>query len=1188
MTELPTGTVTFLLTDIEGSTRLWEQHPDAMSAAVARHDALAAGIIAQHEGVLVKSQGEGDSLFAVFGHAADALAAALALQIALRESMGGMGGAGGMGSEETATSHTSDTPHTPHTSHTSHTSPNPQPPTPGPQLRVRMALHTGTAALRDGDYYGAAVNRCARLRGIAHGGQVLLSLAAEERVREALPERASLKALGAHRLRDLERPEHVFQLLHPELPAGFPPLRSLSTLPNNLPQQVTTFIGRQREIAEVNRLLGGTRLLTLTGAGGIGKTRLALQVAADPAEEFPDGTWLVELAPLADPALVPHSTAAVLSVREEPGQSTPDALIASLKPKRLLLVLDNCEHVLTACAALADTLLRACPHLRILATSREGLGITGELTYRVPSLSLPPVEGWWLRVEGEEGSLPSTLNPQPSTLLESEAVRLFAERAAFSRPGFAITDRNAPAVAQVCQRLDGIPLAIELAAARVRVLPVEQIAARLDDRFHLLTGGSRTALPRHQTLRALIDWSYDLLSEAERTLLRRLSVFAGSWTLEAAEAIADCGLRIADWETAGTDRLPASDPMPGSDPKGSPARADAGSGAGSSQPAMRSGVQESGARGQGEAGSLNPPLAKQSSAIRNPQLDVLDLLSHLVDKSLVVAEEEGGEARYRLLETVRQYGRERLVEAGELESAQERHLDYFLQLAEGCEARLGKAAGFQLLEKEYPNLRAALVWCLSEKNESAPLHPSSFRLHPSEAALRLARPLQPFWWMHGYHREGRAWLARALAAGEGIPASMRGAAIHNAGELAFLEADYEAARALFEESAAEARRGGDGSLLASALLNLGRLARRLDERERARALLEESLTASREAGDRVTAAWAVGELGWLAEARHDLDLAAPLIEESLELFRRLGDQVGIAWALHLAAGVHVWRHGASVGDVKRGRALLEESLAIRRELGDQMGIAWALGDLGRAARGEGDLGRARELLEESLAMRRQLRDRFGMMWTLNELGLVALDQEDAHAARAYVEELVSLARELGERKQRAWGLVRLGDLCRWQGDYGAAQARYEESLAVGREIEDPESIARSLSSLGLCELQQAHCGAARKLFEEALTSGKAGIAWGIPLTLGRLAMLAAAQGSGHENAIRAARLFGAEEAHREEMRIPASPGHRADAAPYVAAAREALDEDTFTAAWEEGRSMSLEEAIACALETLEG
>jgi class 3 adenylate cyclase len=476
---LPSGTVTFLMTDVEGSTKLWEKHPEQMRSVMTRHDAIASEAIARHEGTLIKSRGEGDSLFCVFGKASDAVAAALTLQRAFLEE-------------------------------------------PWPEqtpINVRMGVHTGEADLRDGDYYGSTVNRCARLRSIGHGKQVLISSATAQLVKSNLPSDAGLLEHGHHKLKDMEETDLVSQLLHPDLPRDFPRLRS--THATNLPRQLTSFVGREKEIAEVHRLLATTALLTLTGSGGCGKTRLAIEAAAEVVTEYEDGVFLVELAALSDPALVPQTTAAALGVREEPGRPIVQTLVDHLREKHMLLLLDNCEHLLDACAQLADALLRDCSKLQILASSREGLNITGETSYRIPSLSMPETKQ----------------APTAKDIEGFEAVRLFVERARAAQPSFNITDQNAPSVAQLCVRLDGIPLAIELAAARVKALSVEQIAARLDDRFRLLTGGSRTALPRQQTLRAMIDWSYDLLTPKEQTLLRRLSVFAGGWTLEAAEKV---------------------------------------------------------------------------------------------------------------------------------------------------------------------------------------------------------------------------------------------------------------------------------------------------------------------------------------------------------------------------------------------------------------------------------------------------------------------------------------------------------------------------------------------------------------------------------------------------------------------------------------------------------------------------
>jgi len=474
--------VTFLFTDIERSSVLWEMHPQAMGRALAQHDALLRVVLAEHRGQVFKTMG--DAFCVAFEDALDAVQAAVAAQRQLAIAVW----------EET-----------------------------GP-LRVRMALHTGEVERRDGDYFGPTLNRVARVLSTGHGGQTLLSSTTAALVRSILPADIALRDLGERRLKDLNRPERIFQFVVLDLPADFPPLRSLEVLPNNLPAQVTSFVGRAREMAEVKRLLGTTRLLTLTGPGGTGKTRLSLQVAAEVLEGFPHGVWLVELATVTDPEWVPEAVAAALEIRMEAERTALETLIDALRARHLLLVLDNCEHLIEASARLATTLLQRCREVRILASSREALNIPGETLWNVPALALPDSFRLVKSLEFRE-------------LVALESVQLFVERAAAVRPGFELTPENAPVVAEICWRLDGIPLALELAAARIKLLPLGQILERLDDRFRLLTGGSRTALPRQQTLGALIEWSYDLLSESERRLLRRLAVFVAGRTLEMAEEV---------------------------------------------------------------------------------------------------------------------------------------------------------------------------------------------------------------------------------------------------------------------------------------------------------------------------------------------------------------------------------------------------------------------------------------------------------------------------------------------------------------------------------------------------------------------------------------------------------------------------------------------------------------------------
>ena len=477
--QAPPGVVTYLFTDIEGSTRLWEQEPERMRRALARHDEIAKEVVRRHSGVFVKTTGDG--IHAAFANPSDALYAAVDLQQALAAP------------ETTA----------------------------GIPLKLRCGMHAGVDERRDNDFFGPAVNRAARVMSVAHGGQMLLSQAVANLVRERMPAGTTLRDLGTVRLRDLATSERIYQVIHPGLRRNFPALRSLESTPNNLPQQLTSFIGREREQAEIAKMLGKNRLVTLHGVGGIGKTRLSLQVAADLLHHFPDGVWFIELAPLRDSQLVPQAVASVLGVKEEPGIGMLDAIQKHAEHSRMLLILDNCEHLVQACAGLARDVLGSAPNVRILASSREHLHVAGEATYPVPALAVPNVSDL----------------ANPESLQQYESVQLFMDRAAAAQPAFKATEQNAAAIAEISRRLDGIPLAIELAAARVRSMSVGNIASRLDDRFRLLTGGDRTALPRQQTLRALIDWSHELLDSRERSLLRRLAVFAGGWTLDAAEAV---------------------------------------------------------------------------------------------------------------------------------------------------------------------------------------------------------------------------------------------------------------------------------------------------------------------------------------------------------------------------------------------------------------------------------------------------------------------------------------------------------------------------------------------------------------------------------------------------------------------------------------------------------------------------
>ncbi len=818
-------TVTFLFTDIENSTRLWEAHdarPDAMRTALARHDALVRKAIEGHGGRVFKTMG--DEFCAAFDDAPGAVRAARTAQATLAA--------------------------------------EPWPET--APLRVRVALHTGTVHERDDDYFGASLSRVARLRAAAHGGQTLLSQATRDLVADSLSDGVTLRDLGQHRLKDLQRPERIYQLDHDDLPADFPPLRSLEAFAHNLPIQLSSFIGREREIAELKRLLSdparSARLLTITGPGGGGKTRLALQVAADVLHRYPDGVFLAELETVTNAERVVFVVAQTLGVREEAGERTlAETLAGRLRHRRLLLLLDNCEQVIEACARLCDTLLRACPDLQIVATTREELGIEGEYAWHVPPLGLPE---------------PGRKNDAASdSVARSESVRLFVERAQAAQPDFTLSDKSssAPLVAELCRRLDGIPFAIELAAARTRVLSVEQIAARLNDRFRLLTGGSRAALPRHQTLRATLDWSYDLLTGEEQTLLRRLSVFRGGWTLEAAEAV--CADR-----NAGT-------------------------------------------------GGIAPDA-------------VVFLLDHLALKSLVAAGSEPGGAaaarRHNLLESVRHYGQDRLIERGEIAAARDRHRDWCLEFAEAAEPALqgpNQVACLDHLEAEHDNLRAALEWAAPEP----------------QTRLRLAGALHRFWFVRGHLREGRAWLEGGLSEpNETVPDAVREKALNGAGILALQQGAFGEARGFHEAGLVLARARGDQKSIARALNNLGIVARHQGDPARAADCYAQSLAIYRALGDAMRVAMSLSNLGGVACDRNDPAGAIPLYRESLACYQDLSHPLGVAYVAHNLAG---------------------------------------------ALRSERSPEEARRYYELSLTAQRGLRDRDLVVRTLSGLARVALDQE---------------------------------------------------------------------------------------------------------------------------------------------------------------------------------------------------
>lgn len=1037
----PGGTVTFLFTDIEGSTRLWEAHPAAMPAAFARHESIIRQAIAAHNGYTYKMIG--DAFQSAFTFAHDALAAAVEIQRRLADEPWG------------------ETP-----------------------IRVRIALHTGETEERADDYVGPALNRLARLLAAGSGGQTLLTQAAAGLVSERLPAGVELLDLGEHHLRDLVQPERIYQAAAPGLQSDFPPLKTADTQPNNLPLPLTSFIGREKESAALRELLTGgkARLVTLAGSGGIGKTRLSLEVAAGLLEYFPDGVWLVELAPISDSEALPKLVANVLGVRETAEKPLAAALREFLRPKKMLLILDNCEHVIDACAVLADMLLRASPGLTILASSREILGIGGETALRVPPLSTP----------GEA---------IPAECTGSEAVRLFVERAQAAAPGFTLDDENACCVAQIVKRLDGIPLAIELAAARVRMLTPQQIAARLDDVFRLLTGGSRSVLPRHQALRALIDWSYNLLSGPERRLFCRLAVFSGGWTLDAAEFVC-----------------------------------------------------------------ADPPESAPESAIAAEA--VLDLLTQLVDKSLVLCyQEDGGAATYRMMETIRQYAHEKLVERGESAGVRTRHLLFFTGMALQAEPLIRTRAQVAWLERlgfALDNLRLALMWAMQTDRT---------------AGLRLASALMWFWHIRGLASEGAGWLSQGLGlepGGQGGPPPDLPAEVH-----------------------------------AKALLTLGILYSMNDHPASAAALLQEGLELYQAMGPAGLAGVADAHC-WLANSAYwmqDLPRSQAMAHQALLLYRSAGNRFGQSEALSLIGG--------SESDPGAAKAAFLEALALKREIGDTDGIAFTLQSLSQLAFNGGDFDLALEWLEESLQRFREVGNRQYTAIDLRFKASIMWKLGDYNAALQWIDEAVRVGRDSGSDREYGNILMRKGDIYLARGDLAGADGVYTEALRLNERTGDRRAYASALAALGKTDWLRGQAAQAEERWQQALDIGlelnyrraialarcargkralwegqtpQAGALleqgletalesndWSIIAALmDVLAGLAERQGEPE----RAARLYAAAERQSPHIEQTFSPPERDWRSESIRRLRAALGESRFSAGWQAGEGMTRAQIVA--------
>jgi predicted ATPase/class 3 adenylate cyclase/DNA-binding CsgD family transcriptional regulator len=1011
VSELPTGTVTLLLADVEGSTRLWETQPEDMTAAITRLNQVVSAVVAAHDGLRPVEQGEGDSFVAAFARASDAVGCALELQRA-----------------------------------------------PLAPIRLRIGVHTGEVQLRDeSNYAGSTINRTARLRDLAHGGQTVLSGATEPLVAERLPEGAWMTDLGTHSLRDLPRPERVVQLCHPDLVNEFPPLRTPKAVAaTSLPTQLTSFVGREAEMNEVRELLAENRLVTLTGAGGAGKTRLAIQVAAKMSGEFGDGVWYVDLAPITDPGLAPVTVARALGLPDQPGRSTMDTLLRHVVDRQMLVVLDNCEHLLDACADLAAALLGRAPRLTGLATSREPISVSGEVSWRVPSLPLA-----------------------------DEAIELFTDRARRVRPDFAVSDDTASAaVTEICRRLDGLPLAIELAAARVRAMSLAEILDSLHDRFRLLTGGARTAVRRQQTLRASVDWSHALLTGPERVMFRRLAVFLGGFDLEAAQAVAGGG----DVE----------------------------------------------------------------------RYQVLDQLTLLVDKSLVVAEHAGGAMRYRLLETVRQYALEKLGESGEADAVRSRHRDYYAALAALLDAPAGSDYERRLeqAEIEIDNLRAAFGW--SRENSDV------------ELALALASSLQPLWQARGRTREGLAWFDAVLAYIDAmhieVPATVRARAL---ADQAFFDNWVNTADTLDQARQALA------------------IARGIDDP----ALLAQALSACC-----FIAVW------------NGPEVARPYFAEAISLVRELDDR----WRLSQLLGWQAIGAAVVAGNPMVARAAAEEG----RDLADAIGDGWTSRQcrfcLGTAQLYQGDVAGAVTQFAELVVEAEAAHDDIRRVHSLAYQGLALAWQGDVSAARAAADAAVEAASGLGgvslgaANTALAAAALAAGDAATVLNATAAAQQHpsglpavaaimlaYSAQAALaggdllGARRWADDAVARTtgwhliwaLTTRARVATAQGEPDQAEHDAHDALGYAAEVRAFlGMSDTLECLAALARDAGSYRE----AARLFGAAEAIRQRIGVVRFKVWDARYEASVAALREAMGEKDFDTARVEGAALSGEEAIAYA------
>ncbi len=926
----------FLFTDIEGSTKLAQQYPELMTSLLDKHNEVMAKVFAQYKGQIFQTVG--DAYCVAFENTEDAVKAAVDSQRRLSEVEWGEA-----------------------------------------VIKVRMGVHTGFAQRTENNFSGyITMARTHRIMSAANGGQILVSQPVHDEIRNELTGKVGFKDLGERRLKDLIQPVRIYQITAEGIEEEFPALKTLDARPNNLPIQLTSFIGREKELQSLKEALQETRLLTLLGSGGSGKTRLALQAGAELIDNFANGVWIVELEQVTDPFLLPAAINTALGVQEESQRPPEETLAEHVKDKELLLILDNCEQIAEACARISEKLLKRSPRLTIIVTSREALKCEGELTHRIDSLKSP--------VKGKKYS--------HTELMDFESVRLFAERAQAISPSFSLTDDNASTVGDICSDLDGIPLAIELAAARIKVLPVEKIRERLSDRFKLLTGGKRTALPRQQTLKALIDWSYELLTEQEKVLWERLSVFSGGWNLESAE------------EICSDDQI--------------------------------------------------------------DNYEILDLLFNLTEKSIVIFDSDN--ERYRMLESIRQYGDEKLSLSGSRDVFYSRHLTHYKDFAVKSEEGLSGDSvtkWLKMLDNESGNLEAALN--------------RSYNGGSNEDGGILAVAYANYWLSRGLLTTAVHYLENILERSKDITRTTKGNLLSILGLFSNMLGNADKAEKLIEESLEIARETGNKDDIASCLNNLASVVYEKGDYTKARELIEETLSIDREGGDEAKISFSLVNLGTVARLQGDFENAKALLEESLQIRKKAKNKFAIVSSLNTLVMLHL-----NLGEFERSRSYIEESLKFSDELGSNFGIADGNLLLANLESALGNFDKAESLLRESLSVFEEMGKKNKSADCMSSLGNIFYQTERFEEAVELLKKSLELQRAIGDKFGIGLTLLRLGKALIQCNKEEEATRCIEESFEIRSKLGLKAGIAECMNSMAMLLLSKELNDEAIALFRQSV------------------------------------------------------------------------------------------------------